>query len=325
MIKKVLSELLGTFLLVFFGVGAAIITQASPTNYQGIFITALIFGGVLTALASTLGNVSGGHFNPAVSVAMLLDGRISFGEFIMYVLAQFVGATCATFCLKIMISYSNTLGSNTLYDGDTFKTFVVEAVMTFLFVLTVVTATSEKYKSKNTPLIVGSTLGFLHLYGILFDGAGLNPARSFASMAVYSWTALVDYLPFLFGPIFGAILAWLVYFLVIKETSSELAKQKKEKKEKAEEEPPVQEQVEEVKEPVQDIPSEPVTVNEQPKLEYVDDIDELDEEIPMPFDEEPEEQEETKFEAFPVDDTIYEDEDGNQYYLYTDGKYRLIK
>lgn len=323
MVKKTISEFLGTFLLVFFGVGAAIITQAGPTNYQGLVITALIFGGVLTALICTVGQISGGHFNPAVSTAMLIDKRVTLIEFIMYVLAQFVGATCATFVLKLMVSYSSTLGSNILYDGDELKTFFVEAMMTFMFVLTVLVSTDKKHESKNTPIIIGGTLGILHLFGILFDGAGMNPARSFASMAMYSWTALVDYLPFLFGPILGAVLSWLVYFGLIEEhmpieRKPKPKKEKKEKKKKVieeeqddyqEEEPieEIQEEIPAVEEPLYEEPSQEPYYEENEYEEFEDD--------------EPVEEAE---EPTPLDDTVYEDNEGNRYYLYTDGKYRQI-
>lgn len=314
MVKKTLSELLGTFLLVFFGVGAAIITQAGPTNYQGLVITALIFGGVLTALISTLGEVSGGHFNPAVSIAMMIDKRINFIEFIMYVLAQFVGATCATFILKMMVSYSSTLGSNTLYDGDTLKTFFIEAMMTFLFVFTVLTVSDKKHESKTTPFIIGGTLGMLHLFGFLFDGAGLNPARSFASMAMYSWTALVDYLPFLFGPVFGAIIAWLAYFGLLEEHKAIEKKPKKEKKEKKEKvEDIVKDEPQE--DAIEEVPIVEEPVYETPVQEEAESYDEFEDfEDGTPEIEEP----------VPVDDTVYADDDGNRYYLYTDGQYRKI-
>lgn len=322
MVKKTISELLGTFLLVFFGVGAAIITQAGPTNYQGLVITALIFGGVLTALISTIGEISGGHFNPAVSIAMMIDKRINFIDLIMYVLAQFVGATCATFVLKLMVSYSSTLGSNTLYDGDTLKTFFIEAMMTFLFVFVVLTASDKKHESKNTPFIIGGTLGMLHLFGILFDGAGLNPARSFASMAMYSWSALVDYLPFLSGPVFGSIIAWLVYFGLMEEHKVAQKKPKKEKKKKQKviEEVLEEETQEDVTETEQIVEQEPVIEEQSPMQAQIKSYSKYED-----FDDFKAEDATVEEQApVPVDDTVYADDEGNRYYLYTDGQYRRI-
>jgi len=233
MIKKFISELVGTALLVFFGCGTAVAVNTYCTNVVGLtfpftlLIIALAFGLVLVALINTIGKVSGCHVNPAVSLAMLIDKRLDILDFIVYVCGQVIGAIGGAFALKAIFEgetsfAANGFGKLSLLPITTTQTvaLVVEAILTFVFVLVVLSATADK-KNENPSLVIGLTLTLVHLFGIPVTGTSVNPARSIGPAIVAGGDALSQLWVFIVGPLIGGILAALFFIFIIKNKDEE--------------------------------------------------------------------------------------------------------
>ncbi len=213
--KKYIAEFIGTFVLVFIACGAAVVT----TNVTAI---ALAFGLSLAVMAYTIGNISGCHINPAVSLACFLNGKLSPIDLAGYVIAQFAGATVASLTHYLMFNeiYGDfcKYGANYVYnDGDSiFGSLVLEIILTFIFVLVVLVVTSKDELSKISGIVVGLALTLVHLFGIGLTGTSVNPARSFGP-ALFAEEAIGDYWVFLIGPAIGAVIAAFVYSALFKE------------------------------------------------------------------------------------------------------------
>ena len=224
MIKKCVAEFLGTAVLVTFGCGVAA-TNGLGAGYVGI---ALAFGFVIVAMAYSIGNVSGCHVNPAVSLAMLMNGKLTPKEFIGYVISQFLGAVCGGFVLHIMLSETlflkeNGMGTNGF--GELSATgvgmlgaFVAEIVLTFVFVLTICGVTSKPEFGNVAGLVIGFSLTLVHLLGLPLTGTSVNPARSFGAAlvsAIYGCAngsaALSQVWLFIVAPLIGAVCAAFAY------------------------------------------------------------------------------------------------------------------
>lgn len=206
--KKYIAEFIGTFVLVFIACGTAFISG----NYVA---TALAFGVALTAMAYTIGSISGCHINPAVSLATFLNGKLPLNDLIGYVVAQFAGAFVASlthFLIFKDIIKKCSYGANYIYnDGDSiFGSLVIEIILTFMFVLVVLAVTSKPELSGISGIIVGVALTMVHLFGIGTTGTSVNPARSFGP-AIFGNEAIGDYWVFLLGPVIGAVLAAFVF------------------------------------------------------------------------------------------------------------------
>ena len=229
MLKKLLAEAFGTFVLVFFACGVAAWTGGS------LVATALAFGLVIVAMAYTIGRVSGCHVNPAVSLACLLDKRMSLKDFIGYVLAQLVGGFLGAMLLFGIAKMAglNLLGNacNGLVGvenkfGNYLGAILIEIVLTCIFVYVILAVTDGKNEGvgKKAGLIIGLTLTLVHLLGIGFTGTSVNPARSFAT----AFGALIfngDANPlkvlwiFIVSPLLGSVCAVLLYKLFHKEAN----------------------------------------------------------------------------------------------------------
>ena len=229
MLKKLLAEAFGTFVLVFFACGVAAWTGGS------LVATALAFGLVIVAMAYTIGRVSGCHVNPAVSLACLLDKRMSLKDFIGYVLAQLVGGFLGAMLLFGIAKMAglNLLGNacNGLVGaenkfGNYLGAILIEVVLTCIFVYVILAVTDGKNEGvgKKAGLIIGLTLTLVHLLGIGFTGTSVNPARSFAT----AFGALIfngDTSPlkvlwiFIVSPLLGSVCAVLLYKLFHKEAN----------------------------------------------------------------------------------------------------------
>ena len=207
-VKKYLAEFIGTFVLVLFACGTAVATGCSVENGAAYLMTALAFGLVIVAMAYSIGNVSGCHINPAVSIAMLVSGKLSIVDFIGYVVAQFAGAIAGAGVLKLFAPESN-LGSNGLFNGDVALSILIEVILTFVFVLAILGVTSKVENSAVAGIVIGLSLTLVHLFGIAFTGTSVNPARSFGP-ALLSGN-LADVWVFIVGPLAGGVLAALVY------------------------------------------------------------------------------------------------------------------
>ncbi len=210
------AELLGTMFLVLFGCGTAMAVGTSAKQGSGYIITALSFGLVLVALAYSICKKSGCHINPAVSLAMLMLGKLKFGDFIGYVIAQFAGSFAACGLLTaIFYGHTGRYGANIYYDDNPWISLLIEVLLTFVFVCVVVVTSQSKENSHLSGLLSGIALTLVHLFGIHLTGTSVNPARSLAPAVFAGETALSECWVFIVSPLIGAALAVLVCKLLI--------------------------------------------------------------------------------------------------------------
>lgn len=219
MTKKMIAEGLGTLILVLFGCGSAVL-MGGQIGMLGI---SLAFGLAIVAAAYGLGAISGAHLNPAVSLGMMMAGRMSMVEFLAYALAQVAGATLGAGILLLIASgkadYSvatNGLGQNGFGPGylgeySLMAALVFEAVMTFLFVTVILGATDDGAPTAFAGLAIGLTLAAIHLVGINVTGVSVNPARSFGPAIFVGGKALADLWVFIVAPLAGGAMAGLVW------------------------------------------------------------------------------------------------------------------
>lgn len=216
--KKYLAEFIGTFVLVFFACGTAAVVGCSAENGTGYLLTALAFGLVIVAMAYSVGNVSGCHINPAVSIAMLLTKRLSLKDFIGYVIAQFAGATVGAALLMLFVGRDSGLGANALYQGNIGLSLLIEVILTFVFVFAILGVTSKIKNGAVAGIVIGLSLTLVHILGISFTGTSVNPARSFGPALLVGGEALKNVWVFLVAPLVGGVLAALAHqFLQGKE------------------------------------------------------------------------------------------------------------
>ena len=216
MIKKLLVECLGTALLTLFGCGVAVVTGADSVA------TSLAFGFVLIVLIYSFGSISGGHFNPAVSLAMAIEKKISWKEFLYYVLSQIVGAFFGSVVLGLLLNSFKHLGANQVqyFVFETTKNnnahaytigLLAELVLTFVFVLSILVITKDDSNKHTAGILIGLSLALVHLLGLAFTGTSVNPARSIAPAVVQAIAGNTEAIKqiwiFILGPICGSALA----------------------------------------------------------------------------------------------------------------------
>lgn len=211
LLKKCTAEFIGTFVLVFFACGTAAVVGCSAENGTGYLLTALAFGLVIVAMAYSIGNISGCHINPAVSIAMLVSGKLSVKDFIGYLIAQFAGATAGAAVLMAFVGKESGLGANALYEGNIALSILIEIILTFVFVIAILGVTSKTENSAVSGIVIGLTLTLVHILGISFTGTSVNPARSFGPALFVGGDALANVWVFLVAPLVGGVLAALVY------------------------------------------------------------------------------------------------------------------
>lgn len=216
-IKKYLAELIGTFVLVFFACGTACAVGCSAENGTGYLLTALAFGLVIVAMAYSIGNISGCHINPAVSIAMLISKKLSFKDFIGYVVAQFAGAILGALLLSVFVGVDSGLGTNALYDGNIWLSLLIEVILTFVFVFAILGVTSKIENGAVAGIVIGLSLTLVHILGIAFTGTSVNPARSFGPALLVGGEALANVWVFIVAPLVGGALAALVYGFLSRE------------------------------------------------------------------------------------------------------------
>lgn len=209
--KKYVAECIGTFVLTFFGCGTAVVTQCSTNNYPGYLLTAIAFGLSIVAMAYSIGNISGCHVNPAVSLGVLLSGKMSGKDFVGYVIAQVIGAIIAGAALSAILGADTGLGTNGLYNGDAGISLLIEGILTFVFVLAILGVTSKEGFQSVAGLVIGLSLTFVHILGIAFTGTSVNPARSIGPAIFAGGQALSSLWVFIAAPLVGAALAAVVY------------------------------------------------------------------------------------------------------------------
>lgn len=211
-IKAFIAEIIGTFALVFFGCGTACVIGCDVKG--GYLATALAFGLSIVAMAYAIGGISGCHINPAVTLAVFINKGISIENAVGYWISQFIGGILGGALLKALLpeGCAKSLGSNDIYDNSFTKTFIIEAILTFMFVLVILGVTSSKKESHLAGLVIGGALTLVHILGIYFTGTSVNPARSlgvaiFATDKVYISHVWI----FIVAPLAGAALAAVVF------------------------------------------------------------------------------------------------------------------
>ena len=222
--KKYLAECIGTATLVILGCGTAMLVGCDAANGGGYILTALAFGLTIVAMAYSIGNISGCHINPAVSLGVLLSGGMSAGEFIGYVVSQCIGALAGSGILALIFKLGGVpdmtggFGSNGLdgVGGSAIAGLVVEIVLTFIFVIAILGVTSKKANHGSFGgLVIGLTLVVVHILGIGLTGTSVNPARSFGPAVVALLNGNSEPLGalwvFIVGPLVGAALAAFTY------------------------------------------------------------------------------------------------------------------
>ncbi|MCH5286524.1 MAG: aquaporin [Christensenellaceae bacterium] len=218
--KKYLAECLGTLVLVVFACGAAIVTGCGTAEggMAAYLITALAFGLVIVAMAYSIGNVSGCHINPAVSIAMLVSGKMNAKDFGGYVVAQFIGAIAGAGILAYIFGTGGGFGTNGLFEGNVLKSLIIEVILTFVFVFAILGVTSKVQNGAVAGIVIGLSLTLVHILGIGLTGTSVNPARSFGPALIKGGAALANVWVFILAPLVGGVLAALAYrFLAGKE------------------------------------------------------------------------------------------------------------
>lgn len=216
--RKYVAEFIGTFVLVFFACGTVAVVGCSSEMGTGYLLTALAFGLVIVAMAYSIGNISGCHINPAVSIAMLVSKKMSVQDFVGYVVAQFAGAIVGAAALMAFVGKDSGLGANALYQDDILLSMLIEIILTFVFVITILGVTSKESNGAVAGIVIGLSLTLVHILGISFTGTSVNPARSFGPALFVGGDALANVWVFIAAPLVGGVLAALVYgFLSGKE------------------------------------------------------------------------------------------------------------
>jgi len=210
--KKYVAEFIGTLVLVLFACGTAAVVGCSTADPNVAYLlTALAFGLVIVAMAYSIGNISGCHINPAVSIAMFLSKKLDGKDFVGYLIAQFAGAIAGAALLGVLAGWDCGFGANGLYQGDILKSLLVEVILTFVFVLAILGVTSKVENGAVAGLVIGLTLTLVHIFGIHFTGTSVNPARSFGPALFAGGEALANVWVFIVAPLVGGALAALVW------------------------------------------------------------------------------------------------------------------
>ena len=210
-IKKYVAEFIGTFVLVLFACGTAAVVGCNAAAGTGYLLTALAFGLVIVAMAYSIGNISGCHINPAVSIAMLVSGKMTMKDFIGYVVSQFLGAIAGAAVLMAIVGVDTGLGANGLYNGNVGVSFVIEVILTFVFVIAILGVTSKQENGSVAGIVIGLSLVLVHILGIALTGTSVNPARSFGPALFVGGEALKNVWVFILAPLVGGVLAALTY------------------------------------------------------------------------------------------------------------------
>jgi aquaporin Z len=220
--KKLAAEFFGTFWLVFGGCGAAIFAAGFPTLGIGFAGVALAFGLTVLTMAYAVGHISGGHFNPAVSVGLAVAGRFSWSELIPYVVAQVVGALVAALFLYLIASgkadfslangfAANGYGEHSPGGYTLMSALVAEVLLTGFFLLVILGATNKLAPAGFAGLAIGLALTLIHLISIPITNTSVNPARSTGQAIFVGGWALQQLWLFWLAPIVGAALGGVIY------------------------------------------------------------------------------------------------------------------
>lgn len=227
--RKYVAEFIGTLVLVLFGTGIAVVSEGD------LVATSLAFGLAIVAEAYAIGDISGCHVNPAVSLAMLMSKKLNEKDFCCYVLAQVLGAIVGSAILILILTGTDigtaSLGAN--YYGELsanginlISALAAETILTAIFVYTILGVTDNPKNAHIAGLVIGLTLTFVHLLGIPLTGTSVNPARSIGPAIFLRGTALKQLWVFIVGPLLGGAFAAIVFKYLNKEGKLETKKSK---------------------------------------------------------------------------------------------------
>ena len=221
--KKYLAEMVGTMVLTLLGCGTAVSLNCGADT-ASVVGTAVAFGLAVVAMAYTIGGVSGCHINPAITLGCLLTKRISGKDAVMYIVFQVIGAIIGAAILFAFTSNDLALaggtltGANSCGDHGTTAGFIVETVLTAIFVLVVLgTTDAKKGAGAFAGLAIGLSLILIHLVGIHYTGTSVNPARSIGPALFEGGQALTDLWVFIVAPFLGAAIAALIWKVIGEE------------------------------------------------------------------------------------------------------------
>lgn len=222
--RKYLAEFIGTMVLVLIGCGTAMAVGCDPTMGSGYILTAFAFGLGLLTMAYSIGNISGCHINPAVSLGMLMSKKIDIKDFWGYIASQVLGALAGAGLLALIfngagiVDMAGGYGSNGLagVNDNAWIGLLVEVLLTFVFVISILGVTSDKAKHGHVAgLVIALSLVAVHILGIGLTGTSVNPARSIGPAVVAgfggNWAPMGAVWVFIVGPLVGGLLAAVVY------------------------------------------------------------------------------------------------------------------
>lgn len=221
--QKFMAELLGTFVLVLGGCGSAVLAAAFPQLGIGFAGVALAFGLTVLIMAYAVGHISGGHFNPAVTLGLIAGGRFPLSQALPYIIAQLAGATAAAAVLYLVASgqpgfdvtasgfASNGFAEHSPGGYSLLAGMVIEVVLTAVFLIVIMGATDKGAPAGFAPIAIGLALALIHLVSIPVTNTSVNPARS-TGVALFQGTwALSQLWMFWLMPIVGAVLGGVIY------------------------------------------------------------------------------------------------------------------
>lgn len=231
MLRKLSAEAFGTFWLVFGGCGSAIFAAGFPELGIGFVGVSLAFGLTVLTMAYAVGHISGGHFNPAVSVGLAVGGRFSWSELGPYIVAQLVGAIAAAAVLFLIVSgksdftsiggfASNGYGTQSPGGYSMISALVAEIVLTAFFLLLILGATDKKAPAGFAPIAIGLGLTLIHLISIPITNTSVNPARSMSQALFAGGDALAQVWLFWVAPIVGAVIGAVIYKTLLADSET---------------------------------------------------------------------------------------------------------
>jgi aquaporin Z len=220
--RKLGAEFLGTFWLVFGGCGSAVFAAAFPEVGIGFVGVSLAFGLTVLTMACAVGHISGGHFNPAVTIGLWAGGRFSTGEIIPYWIAQVIGAIAAAGALYVIATGNALFGLDTGFASNGFgehspggysmgAAIAAEIILTFFFLIIIMGATDSRAPAGFGPLAIGLALTLIHLISIPVTNTSVNPARSTGQAIFVGDWALMQLWFFWIMPLIGGALGGFVY------------------------------------------------------------------------------------------------------------------
>jgi aquaporin Z len=232
--RKVAAEFFGTFWLVFGGCGSAVLAATFPNTGIGFAGVALAFGLTVVTMAYAVGHISGGHFNPAVTVGLYAGGRVPASDLLPYILAQVAGAIVAAFVLYLIASgkagfdlgagfAANGYGEHSPGGYSLFAGLVAELVLTFMFLFVIMGATDSRAPAALGPLAIGLALTLIHLVGIPVTNTSVNPARSTGPALFVGGWAMAQLWLFWLAPIVGGALGGIAYRVLMQPASATVA------------------------------------------------------------------------------------------------------